>query len=356
MTPSFHASLVNGRTGDPAVYVDFRFEKRALLLDLGDLSTLPPRNLLRVTHVFISHAHIDHFVGFDHLLRLFLGRDAELGFYGPSGLVDRIEAKLGGYTWNLVDRFKSNLRLTVAEVDANGGTRRARFDLKRRFAREDMAAPPLKEGVILDAGLFQVSAAVLDHEIACLGFAITEPAHVNVWRNRLEELGLAVGPWLKALKQAVIQGEPDDARITVLRRTAGETREDVMALGDLRDALRIIPGQKIAYVTDVRFTEANARKIAALARDADTLFIEACFAAEDEALAAERAHLTTRQAGQLGACAGARRLEPFHFSPRYEGQEARLLGEVRSAFGAPADGQDSGARDVGPASDVSDMR
>lgn len=332
MTPSFHAHLVNGRTGDAALYVDHRFERRALLFDLGDIHALPSRKLLRVSHVFISHAHIDHFIGFDRLLRIFLRRDVELRVYGPTGLIDRIESKVGGYTWNLVERFPTNLRLAVAEIGVNGEARRARFQLRRAFAREDLEAQPREDGVILETELFHVSAVVLDHKIACLGFAVAEPAHVNVWRNRLEDLGLAVGPWLNTLKQAVVAGAADDAQIEVLLRDDGGTRRDVAPLGELRQALRIIPGQKIAYVTDALFTEANARKIEALARNADTLFIEACFAAEDAALAAERGHLTTRQAGQLAARAGARRVEPFHFSPRYEGQEARLLEEVETAF------------------------
>jgi hypothetical protein len=33
--------------------------------------------------------------------------------------------------------------------------------------------------------------------------------------------------------------------------------------------------------------------------------------------------------------AGVRRVEPFRFSPRYEGDEARMLDEVMSAFSGP---------------------
>ncbi|HSM22238.1 MAG TPA: ribonuclease Z, partial [Rubrivivax sp.] len=40
------ARLVNDVFGDPALYVDCRDGRRALLLDLGDLHALPPRKLL----------------------------------------------------------------------------------------------------------------------------------------------------------------------------------------------------------------------------------------------------------------------------------------------------------------------
>jgi ribonuclease Z len=36
------------------------------------------------------------------------------------------------------------------------------------------------------------------------------PAHVNVWQKRRAEFGPPVGPWVKALKDAVIEGAPDD--------------------------------------------------------------------------------------------------------------------------------------------------
>jgi len=64
--PSFHPVVVNDPFGDPVVYVDWLFERRALLLDLGRVDTLGARKLGRVTHAFVLHAHMDHFAGFDH--------------------------------------------------------------------------------------------------------------------------------------------------------------------------------------------------------------------------------------------------------------------------------------------------
>ena len=90
MTPIFSAELVNGPFGDPTLYLDWRFEGRALLFDLGDLGALAPRKILRVSDVFVSHTHMDHFAGFDRLLRLCLGRETAVRLYGPPGFIDRV--------------------------------------------------------------------------------------------------------------------------------------------------------------------------------------------------------------------------------------------------------------------------
>jgi ribonuclease Z len=94
----------------------------------------------------------------------------------------------------------------------------------------------------------------------------------------------------------------------------------------------VTPGQKIAYVTDLADTAANRTAIVSLVRNADLLFIEATFAQADVELAAERSHLTTAAAGTIAREAGVRRVEPFHFSARYTGQEERMLNEVNAAF------------------------
>jgi hypothetical protein len=46
------------------------------------------------------------------------------------------------------------------------------------------------------------SISTLDHGEAVLAFALEERAHINVWRNKVEAMGLSIGPWLRAFKQA----------------------------------------------------------------------------------------------------------------------------------------------------------
>ena len=103
MRPIFHPSLVNGRYGDPTVYVETLFEKHSLLFDVGEIASLPARKIRRVDQIFVSHAHIDHFVGFDHLLRLLVGHEKTVQLYGPVGFAERVFHKLQAYRWNLVE-------------------------------------------------------------------------------------------------------------------------------------------------------------------------------------------------------------------------------------------------------------
>src|SRR5215472_10650908 len=101
MRPIFDAVLVNRVFGDPGVLIDLKFERRAILFDVGDVSALPTRKLLRVSDIFVSHTHMDHFAGFDHLIRVCLGRDTGVRLYGPEKFIGQLEHKLAAYTWNL---------------------------------------------------------------------------------------------------------------------------------------------------------------------------------------------------------------------------------------------------------------
>ncbi len=90
MKPLFLPQLVNDPFGDPGLYVEYLFEKRSFLFDLGDLRALAPRKILRISDIFVSHTHMDHFVGFDQLLRISLGREKNLRLFGPPGFVAQV--------------------------------------------------------------------------------------------------------------------------------------------------------------------------------------------------------------------------------------------------------------------------
>jgi ribonuclease Z len=274
MRPVLHCRLVNGPFGDPVVYAEVTFERRAMLFDIGEIRGLVPRELLRISHVFVTHAHMDHFSGFDRLLRLLLGRTTTVGLYGPSGFIDRVEHKLRAYTWNVIHRYSGILTFDVNEVHESGTLRQARFCSGSVFQREMMPETRLDGDLLISITPFTVRYAVLDHGTPCLGFALEEPAHVNIWKTRLDEHGLHVGPWLKDFKRAILQDAPASTPIYALRRTQQALLLVTLSLGEIRDCAVVTAGQKIAYVVDVRNSAMNSERIERLAFGADVLFLE----------------------------------------------------------------------------------
>jgi ribonuclease Z len=340
MNPAFSARLVNGPFGDPGLYIHLRWEGRALLFDLGQNEALPPAELLRVDHVFVSHCHMDHFIGFDRLLRLFLARDKTLVLFGPPGIIECVGGKLRGYTWNLVDNYEFAIEVRAVALDA---VHRAVFPAARAFRPETLPSLPLVDGVVLDESAFLVRTAHLDHKIYSLGFALEEKSHLNIDTAYLARLGVGTGPWLTELKHALRRGEPDEFIVTARWRQTGDRGEQTeqteidrqrdFSLGEVRAHLvKETRGQKIAYVVDTLYCPENEARIATLAREADLFFCESPFLDEDEAQATKRYHLTTRQAGLLGRAAAVKKLVVFHFSPRYAGQAERIYREAQEAF------------------------
>lgn len=347
MASSFRAFLVNDLFGDPALYAGLPWERRALLFDLGDISRLSAGYLLKISDVFVSHAHLDHFVGFDHLLRVILGRSKALRLYGPTGFIDHVDGKLRGYVWNLVDGY--SLSIEVHEVGPDQ-VRCARFVCPNGFRREEVGDRVAVDGLLCSEPEFRVRCAQLDHRIPCLGFALEETVHLNVDKIRLEALGLPVGPWLMDLKRAVRAGQPDGFPIRVAWSRGGRREERCVALGTLRrEVMRESPGQKLAYVTDVLDSAANHDAIVTLARGADLFYCEAGYPARDEDRARARYHLTTVQAGRLAAEAGVRRFSVFHLSPKYRDCPGELVAEAMGAFagGAPHSRHGIGVLDTG---------
>ena len=328
MKSAFVPRLVNGPFGDPGLHVGLRWQGTALQFDLGRLDRLPAAEVLKLTHVFVSHTHIDHFIGFDRVVRLFLARAATVELFGPPGIIGNVIGKLAGYTWNLVDGYPFVLR--VHEVERHQ-VRSVQLRATTAFAMEEIGSTPF-DGVLHDEPAFSVRAVHLDHRIPCLGFAVVEKAHLNVRKDVLERLGIPAGPWLNALKQAIRAAHPAETPITAAWRDSGGRQQRDFELRELRDLVVETPGQKLAYVVDTLFSQPNAARVVELARDADVFFCESLFLDADRDQALKRYHLTARQAGTLGRMAKVKRLEVFHFSPRYDGMADQLYAEAAAAF------------------------
>jgi ribonuclease Z len=279
---------------------------------------------------------MDHFIGFDAVVRVALGRGKQLRLYGPPGLIDNVNGKLRGYTWNLVDGYP--LVIQVKEFHLRE-VRSATFHAANGFLPTAPAVHPLvvhpETGLftVLEDPMFTVKAVALDHRISSFAYSLEEQFHINVNKQKLHEAGLPVGGWLRDVKEHVWEGKPDNFRFTAILFAEHRRTEREFVLGDIKKRfLTISRGQKLAYVVDARYDEANEARIVALARHADLFYCESPYLDLDAEKARARYHLTARQAGIMARKAQVRDLIVFHFSPRYTGQGEAIEQEAHEAF------------------------
>jgi ribonuclease Z len=333
MRPSFLPRLINDPFSDPGLFIPFLFEKRALIFDLGDLQALSSKDLLKISHAFVTHSHLDHFIGFDHLLRILLGREKELHIFGPPEFFTRVEGKLSGYTWNLVSEYQNNLSIRVTEVYPHMSRTRV-YSCHDEFEFHGKESKETFSGILLKEPAFYVEGVLLDHRVPCLGLSLVENFYVNIIKEGLKKMDLSVGPWINRFKDALYKKESPKRDFVVTWEEGGKViREKRFALGDLaKQIARISPGQKITYITDVIASPKNRKKIIKLASEADHLFIEAAFLDRDRNAAKEKFHLTAKEAGDLAREARVKDFTLFHFSPRYTHCGTEIQREATDAF------------------------
>ncbi|MBN2256009.1 MAG: ribonuclease Z [Deltaproteobacteria bacterium] len=328
----FSATLINDPFDDPGVYIDLRYRREALLFDLGDLHALPPRKILKIQTIFVSHTHMDHFIGLDHLLRICLGRDQHIALFGPPGFIGQVESKLGAYTWNLVENYTNDFILDVTELHERQQSTR-RYRCRTAFTPEVMTDEAAYSGTVMDRDDLTVKAVFLDHQTPSLAYSLEEKQHLNIMKNALIDMNLPVGPWLSELKQRILRGDPDTTPVEIRGKHHIEKDAATLPLGVLRERIiKVTEGMKISYIADAVYSDDNAAKIVNLADSSDIMFIEATFLDEDSERAKRKYHLTARQAGKLARRAGAKNLVLFHFSPKYRGREQHIVDEAMAAF------------------------
>jgi len=314
--------LGGGEEGDPSLYVEVVGKKRALLFDCGFLTELTPREILRVKDLFISHTHIDHFIGFDYILRLILERKDSLHIYGPEGIAQNIQGKLKGYNWNVAQE----IGLTIVVHEAIGERLRiSRYQCKNRFEPDQEMEWREHRNIFLEDNDLVVDFLPLDHKTPSLAYRITEKPVIRVNKDRLQELQLPPGPWLRQLKEAVLSGSMKDQSL--------EIGDKVYPASDLQaNLLEWTRGFKVVYLTDALLTEAAKEKIISFANASDIFYCEGPFLEADRDKAKSSYHLTAREAAILAREARVKKLVLFHFSPRYKGRYDELIAEARTVF------------------------
>ncbi len=319
------ARLVEGPLFDPIVYVRVLNTKRAFLFDCGRMEHLTNRELLRLEAIFISHTHMDHFMGLDHVLRAILHRDAPLHVWGPPGMGSALQAKLQAYTWNLTAGY--GLEILAHEVSP-GAIVTTTFRAEGGFAPAGRSSAARTSLDIAHFPRYSVAAEFLDHTIPCLGFVAYERVHVNILGGELVRLGYLPGDWIGRLKDLIMEGLTEEVLQVPTR--GGQEERHVSALRD--ELCLLTPGQRIAYLTDIRCSPENIQRLYAFAMGVDTLFIEAHYRHALREQAFRRGHLTARQAGVLARLLKARRVVPLHVSPRHHHELPVIERELREGY------------------------
>jgi ribonuclease Z len=169
---------------------------------------------------------------------------------------------------------------------------------------------PAGESVAFDA--YRVEAFATQHTRESIGLALVEderPGRFDVETAR--RIGVPEGPSFGQLHNGKAVELPD-GRVVHPEEVVGPAR----------------PGRKTVYTGDTRPCSATVE----IARGADLLVHEATFDEEERGRAADTAHSTARQAAEVAAEAGVRRLVLTHVSARYADQPHRLLAEARRVF------------------------
>ncbi len=334
MSLSLKSNLINSPFDDPGLYVHFPLINRAFLFDLGSINSLSTKEIVRIKKIFISHTHIDHFCGFDHFLRIMLGHDKRVHVFGPAGILKNIEGKLSGYTWNLVEKYKKGLILIVSEVSSSF-IKTKKYLSRERFVSPDSFTKIPFKGVLVNESGIEVKTVILDHGIPCLAFSIKERDSVNIDKSALMELEIMQGPWINDFKQALYTDKTQESVFTFSIKKHFNYVQYKFVLKELAQKIvRITPGQKISYVTDVLYSKLNKKKIIELCMNSSHVFIEACFLEKDRKLAFCKKHLTAYQAGKLAGLSNAKKITVFHFSPRYINSSGSLVNEALSSYQA----------------------
>jgi ribonuclease Z len=267
-------SVPTSRRGLPATLI--RRGGDRILVDCGEgtqRQLIRSVGLAEIDEVFVTHLHVDHWLGLPGMIKSFELRDRErpLTIYGPSG----IRAAMGG------------LRFVLGRV---------------RFGLHVVELEKFEE---VEHDGYVIASVPVRHRIDAYGYALVEDDRPGRFDAEL------------AAARGVTPG-PDFGRLQRGETVNGVSPRDVV--GPPR------AGRKVVLSGDTAPCEA----LRVAAHEADLLVHEATFTEDERDRARDTAHSTARQAALLAEEAEVRLLALTHVSTRYGGAEIR--DEARTVF------------------------
>jgi ribonuclease Z len=233
----------------------------------------------RITHVFISHLHGDHYfglVGFVSSLAL-LGREKDLYIYGPKEIKKIIDLQI---PWNLS------------------------FNIIYRFIEENETA------TLVDTEKMEVSCFPVKHSIPTHGFIFTEKKRKRV-----------------LLPEKVMQYEIP--KYFYKQLTDGDDYEDRYGNVVKNELVTTngVPNKHYVFAADTRFDLSICENF----MNADLLYHESTYLNEQQQKAIDRFHSTAEEAAKTALHANVKKLLIGHFSSKYKFLEP-FLDEAKVIF------------------------
>jgi len=314
--------LVNGSTGDPSLYLDYPGNDNAFLFDAGDNGRIDLERLGDLEAVFLSHHHIDHFVGFDRIIRANIDHDKTLHVFGPEGTIQKVYDRIKSYEFQFFPFQK--ICLKVHDV-LDGAIREADLECTKKFPKPEVRERPWAGRVIYENADLHIEAVHVDHTVTCLAYALAEKHGYHPDPVKLSSGLLRPGQWVYETLRLLREGAP---RETVLEIQGGKFTLASLAESYFAES----QGARIAFVTDTMWTDELKPKLVALAKNSWRLYCDCYYAAAQLKSAQTHHHMTAPQAGELAKLAKVEQLVLIHFAPRYAGRYDQLINEARAVF------------------------
>ena len=256
------------------------YDGERILFDCGEGAQrrimMDKLGLMKISKIFISHWHADHFSGLLGLIQTMEmeGREKPLYIYGPPRTEEFTERILDtGY-------FNRNYDIFVED---------------------------LVEGDAIVGEGYEVRPFEVEHGVNAFGFVFEEHSEVKANKEKMKQLGLDASPKVGELKEG---------------KTVQHDGEEI----EPEQVVDKVPGRKIVYSGDTAMCSITVEK----SMDADLLIHEAtCL---HELIEDRKGHTSAKQAAAIADKADVEQLVLTHFSRRYRGQEDKLLDEAQEVF------------------------
>ncbi len=328
LEPTFFSGLLD----DPILLLRVRPTGSSLLFDCGQIHQLAKRVLTSIDAIFISHGHMDHWLGIDSFTRHLHASSKVVDLFGPPGITDKLEKRLAAYDWNLAEDFWGSYRAHDVHPEL---IRSALLSGPQGFKRQPLAEQPRLNRLIFENAQLSVAAETCDHRVPSLIFRVTEKPAFLIDEQKLAHLQLVPGPWIRELKRRFFQEPQSTAPLPVLR--LGEVGPEEHLIEDVPQLCREIgrpqPSNTIGYVSDLGFTTGNRQKICTLLKGVDLLICETTFLREGKARARESFHLCTEDVNWLLQQLRPSFFLPMHLSKTYSRRHHELYRELQPPQG-----------------------